>query len=1025
VSTADLAPAPITPRRTRLVRVPDLARLQQAIALTAVGASPFQARRTAVIVPSTSAADVLRHTLEDLCLVADWLPDPADCAALGAHDWPARAGDAAPLAIALPHIVTRAGLYRLFGEALAAVPRIDPIGREILAGAVAHDVATIGPAPPFALRPALVAAMLELYDALHRNRRTIDDFERLVGTALESGASFDRGAARLLEEARFLAAAFRAYDVALGAAGLVDEHGLRVRLLGLDAAAAPLASVIVAVPDLAAGPDGLWPADYDLLTRLAGLESLTVVATEALLGTGYLTRLLDTLPDIEVVTFGGDPPPAPTLASAGDRPVHVCRDREEEVDAFARRVRAQALPAPADGAIALVHQRPLPYLYLARQVLCAHDVSWQAVDALPLAAEPWAAAVDVVLTYAASDASRAAGLALLTTPLLAFAGDADAAGDAAAAAGAAGDAARVAAGVGPPSLDAVAAADRELADALFVGGRDRLADLAARWRVDVERGRVRPRRRQALAAVDALVRAADALAPLAGSRPASTQLATLAAVLDAAERPPVAGAARERHLRARGAIRGLLQRAREAYRRFGDPAIAIDELAPLLRRLLEAQTFNPRVGPGLVHVVDAAAAAFGRFADVTLAGLVEGEWPTASGRNVFLPSSLLKDLGWPNDADRRAAARATFDDLLRLPRRSLALSTFTLEDDAIVRPSAYLEDLDALALEAAPAARSDVAPFALAVAPLAIDGVVRGTEPARWPLAGASAGPADVGPRPPIAYAVTALDRYRSCPFKYFARDVLDLEEEVVDEPGLSARARGTLVHSVFQAFFDAWTEAGHGAIGAAALPAARTVFAEVVDRVLETVPPSERAIERAVLLGSAVGAGLGERAFRFEAARPQPLVARELEVSLDGEYLLAGGDRPIRLRGTADRIDLLGDGTLRLIDYKTGKASNARELLQVKVYGVCAETRLRGRHGRAWTVGDAGYLAFGRGDDLFAAVITPETRETVLAEAGAEARAVVDAVEAGTFPVAPDDLFTCNFCGFAAVCRKDYVGDE
>ena len=272
---------------------------------------------------------------------------------------------------------------------------------------------------------------------------------------------------------------------------------------------------------------------------------------------------------------------------------------------------------------------------------------------------------------------------------------------------------------------------------------------------------------------------------------------------------------------------------------------------------------------------------------------------------------------------------------------------------------------------------------------------------------------------------MTALDRYRSCPFKYFARDVLGLEEDVVEETGLSARARGTLVHAVFQTFFDEWTAAGHGAIDAAALPAARTLFAAVVDRLLQTIPPSERPIERAVLLGSAVAAGLGERAFRFEAAQPQALVARELEVKLDGEYTLGHGARPIRLRGTADRIDLLGDGTLRLIDYKTGKASNARELLQVKIYGACAETRLHGHLGRTWTVADAGYLAFGRGDDLFAAVLTPETRAEVLAEAGAEAVAVADAVEAGTFPVAPDDLFTCNFCGFAAVCRKDYVGDE
>ena len=374
----------------------------------------------------------------------------------------------------------------------------------------------------------------------------------------------------------------------------------------------------------------------------------------------------------------------------------VSRDREDEVDAFARRVRAASPPAPADGGVALVHQRPLPYLYLARQVLGAHDVSWQAVDALPLAAEPWAAAVDVMLTFAASDASRAAGIALLSTPLLRF--DEDREEDPA------GDASEGRDAIRPLTADAVAAADRELADAMFVGGRDRLIDLAARWRDELDGGRGRARRHRALAAVAALLRAAERLAPLAEPRPASAQLETLASVLAAAERPPSGGVARERHLRARGAIRGLLQRAREAYLRFGDPPMAIDELAPLLRRLMEGQTFSPRVGPGLVHIVDAAAAAFGRFADVTLAGLVEGEWPTASGRNVFLPTGLLKDLGWPNDADRRAAARAAFDDLLHLPRRSLALSAFTLEDDAIVRPSAYLEDLDALTFRTVPAA---------------------------------------------------------------------------------------------------------------------------------------------------------------------------------------------------------------------------------------------------------------------------------------------------------------------------------
>jgi hypothetical protein len=36
-----------------------------------------------------------------------------------------------------------------------------------------------------------------------------------------------------------------------------------------------------------------------------------------------------------------------------------------------------------------------------------------------------------------------------------------------------------------------------------------------------------------------------------------------------------------------------------------------------------------------------------------------------------------------------------------------------------------------------------------------------------------------------------------------------------------------------------------------------------------------------------------------------------------------------------------------------------------------------------------------------------------------------VAAIERGEFPVDPDEPFLCSRCGFAAVCRKDYVGDD
>ena len=131
-----------------------------------------------------------------------------------------------------------------------------------------------------------------------------------------------------------------------------------------------------------------------------------------------------------------------------------------------------------------------------------------------------------------------------------------------------------------------------------------------------------------------------------------------------------------------------------------------------------------------------------------------------------------------------------------------------------------------------------------------------------------------------------------------------------------------------------------------------------------------------------------------------------------------------MRLRATADRIDLLADGTMRVIDYKTGKASTAASSIQLPVYKLCAEQRLDMHRGRHWRVSEAGYLAFGR-PEPFVPVVSPgdEAQKKVTA-AIARVVEVVDRIESGAFPVTPAEPHMCMFCGYAAVCRKDYVDD-
>jgi RecB family exonuclease len=1283
----------ITPRITRLLRAPNYRAFQRAIALAAYDPHPLRQRDVAIIVPSAGAVDQLRHTLEELWLVEQWTPARDECAAVGlavggavdnAVDNPRPAGETHASrgvlreaggieerpgaggpwprrSLLMPEIVTRAGWYRLLAERLdERPPLLDGLAREVLFRRAALDAVEQGAAPPYDVRPGLVPEMLTLYDALRRQHKTIDDFARLVGGPLEAGAEIDRGARRLLQQTHFLVAAFRAYEASLAGVDALDEHRLRERLL-TGACARPLRKLVVTVPDQRADANGLWAADFDLITRLPHLDAIDIIATESVLATGFLERLLDTLPEIETRSLPDVEAPSPSLFAPppdgrNDPLYFTARDREEELAAVARAVRDPDRTA-------VVYQRPLPYLYLARQVFGAAGpggapLPWQALDALPLAVEPYAAALDLVLTFAMSEYTRDAGIALLRSPFFRLV-EHD--------------------GASPSDAD-IAAGDLFLREAGYLGGRDRLDDLAARLIAKASAppsedrahghggsgagvgsgsgsGSSRRGGGRSLPAVLALRLAAEALAPLEEPAAPSAHLAALDAFLTRFELALAPDdPLRERHLRARGAILSTIAGLRDAFTRYGERPGPFRDVAALLHRWIEGQTFNARVGQRGLHLVDVQTAVYGRFSRLFLVGVTEGEWPSSSARSIFYPGSLLRDLGWPGEADRRVTARAVFDDLLRLPREAVSVSTFALENDAIVRPSPFVEDLatahlplvrvaadahgDARArhesLRTAMIANVDAGVATAAVGPSALPapaaGVTAGMTAGMSAGGGAGAGvdaaagaaaaagvdaatdarvAAGVGATAgvdaraagpgrgggagdggeaaawrvlregrsgaelpafhgqtsavaPRAYSVTGVDRYLQCPFKYFAQDVLRLEEEPDQRPGLTALERGRFEHEVFQEFFIGWHAAGHGAITPDLLDEARAAFAGIVDALLERLPSAERDLERTRLLGSAVIPGLGERVFRFEAARPTPIIERLLEFKLDGEYLLpapdededadadadagretgreagreageeqetphtplppspplesrspakgargdagdtlsesssaanaaanadasantsadangsrnanadadanasanvresseaagtelrgtltsalgagedvrAAGGVPsaaarraragvlVSLRGITDRIDLLADGTMRLIDYKAGKASTASSSIQLPVYVHCAEQKLDLHGGRHWRVSEAGYLAFGRQEPFVSVVSAGEDATMAVDKAVKRLSGTVQRIERGEFPVSPVEPHQCVFCGFAAVCRKDYVGD-
>ena len=222
----------ITPRATRLVRVPDLASFRRVVHELCAEGTVAEIRRRAVIVPSGAAAEQLRRSFEDR-----------------------RFAEGAGAAV-LPDVLTRdAWRAALSGALPRRVSRLAGFERDVLMLAAARAAAAEGAAPPFTIRPGLVAEMLGFYDGVRRHGRTVADFERLAVTALERDADTDRGAVRMLEQTRFLAAAFRRYESRLADEGLADEHGLTEALLA--APSSPFAHVVVTVGDRAGDPAGL------------------------------------------------------------------------------------------------------------------------------------------------------------------------------------------------------------------------------------------------------------------------------------------------------------------------------------------------------------------------------------------------------------------------------------------------------------------------------------------------------------------------------------------------------------------------------------------------------------------------------------------------------------------------------------------------------------------------------------------------------------------------------------------------
>ena len=289
-----------------------------------------------------------------------------------------------------------------------------------------------------------------------------------------------------------------------------------------------------------------------------------------------------------------------------------------------------------------------------------------------------------------------------------------------------------------------------------------------------------------------------------------------------------------------------------------------------------------------------------------LGGLNEGSWPGLPAPDPWLAPRIRRELGLPGLEARIGLAAHDFASALGAPNVLITRSRRGSSGPAVA--SRFWLRLKAMA-GAQWKSADRYAAFAQA-----IDQPPRHS-PANRP---APVPPPSVRPR---VIPVTDVDRLKADPYAFYARRILRLTRLDPVDADAGAAWRGTAVHEILQH----WAESGSR--DPADLEArARAMF----DRA--DIHPLLKALWQPRLVEAI-------RWIAAEVMADQAAGRTILAVEADGKADIAG----VTLTGKADRIDRMPDGTIGIVDYKTGKPPSARQVragysLQLGLLGLIAE---------------------------------------------------------------------------------------
>jgi ATP-dependent helicase/nuclease subunit B len=338
----------------------------------------------------------------------------------------------------------------------------------------------------------------------------------------------------------------------------------------------------------------------------------------------------------------------------------------------------------------------------------------------------------------------------------------------------------------------------------------------------------------------------------------------------------------------------------------GPERIEPASLGPLLEQLMRDVAIRPAFGLHPRIFIWGLLEARLQQADlVVLGGLNEGSWPALPSPDPWLAPRLRHELGLPG-LERRIGLSA-HDFASALGGREVLVTRARRDARGPAVASRFWLRLEAMT-----------------------GGVTRSPQLKAWTRAidrpAASRAAKRPEPSPPAALrprtiSVTEVDRLKADPFAFYARKMLALASLDILDADPSPAWRGSAVHEVL----ERWMKEDE-CDPAKLRPRAEALLAS------SDAHPLMRALWQPRLI-EAIDWIAAEVAANREAGR-RPLVAEA-----GGKCELGG----VSLYGKADRIDRAADGSLVIVDYKTGSPPSAKAVaegysLQLGLLGLIAE---------------------------------------------------------------------------------------